>query len=471
MLGAVIGVALGLMAIALGLAGIATLVQFLNAVLSFSSDHEAIRNIGLAVVAILGAPFVVWRAAVAQKQADTGEQSHITDQINKAVSGLGAEKTADRIGRPVKMYIGKSRKVTHLVDDPDVFEMKPRSLERARYRDQTLLDNHKGEDEVFDGMHIEVETWPDEQTEIEWQSIPLRVDEGAAIASYGDWAVFSETAPNIEVRLGAIYALERICQDIPRDHIRIMEILTAYIRENAPAINLNPAEDPFQYPRPRTDIQAALDVVGRRGAELIALEHSQNYRLDLRDTDLSRANFAGGCFDGALLVGCRLEAANLRKASFRGARLQGALLNCADFYHTDLCGALLDHVTINRDRRGGASISLARDLRGLSIAGADIASVHYLEIGDTRNPTFGTKDTVLSHELSQKYDAISDDLRRYIGIRAGRSIQDEHDVVERVKASEFLGWSPYRSEDLTTDPLRSKLWDTLGLTGFPFVDE
>ena len=42
-----------------------------------------------------------------------------------------------------------------------------------------------------------------------------------------------ETVPNLEVRNGAILALERISEDTPDYHIQIMEILTAYIRENA----------------------------------------------------------------------------------------------------------------------------------------------------------------------------------------------------------------------------------------------
>ena len=48
------------------------------------------------------------------------------------------------------------------------------------------------------------------------------------------------SVPNIEVRIGAILSLERIAQDSTtydkgRDHVRVMEILCAYIRENAPA--------------------------------------------------------------------------------------------------------------------------------------------------------------------------------------------------------------------------------------------
>lgn len=35
-------------------------------------------------------------------------------------------------------------------------------------------------------------------------------------------------------RLGGIYALERIARDSLKDHWTIMEVLTAYVRENAP---------------------------------------------------------------------------------------------------------------------------------------------------------------------------------------------------------------------------------------------
>ena len=52
----------------------------------------------------------------------------------------------------------------------------------------------------------------------------------------------ANTEPNLEVRLGALYALERIAQDSERDHIPIMETLCAYIRENAKH------RDPVDYP-------------------------------------------------------------------------------------------------------------------------------------------------------------------------------------------------------------------------------
>ncbi|WP_062294251.1 hypothetical protein [Nostoc piscinale] len=36
------------------------------------------------------------------------------------------------------------------------------------------------------------------------------------------------------MRLGAIYTLERIAKDSAKDHWTIMEVLTAFVRENAP---------------------------------------------------------------------------------------------------------------------------------------------------------------------------------------------------------------------------------------------
>ena len=53
-------------------------------------------------------------------------------------------------------------------------------------------------------------------------------------------ALNADNKPNVEVRLGAIYALERIAFDSPRDQWTIMEVLTAYVRQNAPV----PAREP-----------------------------------------------------------------------------------------------------------------------------------------------------------------------------------------------------------------------------------
>lgn len=76
----------------------------------------------------------------------------------------------------------------------------------------------------------------------------------------------------MEVRLGAIYALERIARDSSYDHPQIFEVLTAYVRER---VTLKPETSrprdlvAITLPRPAPDIQAVLTVIGRRNLGLV----------------------------------------------------------------------------------------------------------------------------------------------------------------------------------------------------------
>lgn len=66
-------------------------------------------------------------------------------------------------------------------------------------------------------------------------------------------AELGEGRPNVEVRLGGIYALNRIANDWPKDYWPIAELLTAYVRHNAP---WRPGQPARSEGTPRTDIQA-----------------------------------------------------------------------------------------------------------------------------------------------------------------------------------------------------------------------
>src|SRR5215213_5811411 len=47
-------------------------------------------------------------------------------------------------------------------------------------------------------------------------------------------ATHGDNSKNLELRLGGIYALERISRESEGDHWSIMEVLTAYVRHHAP---------------------------------------------------------------------------------------------------------------------------------------------------------------------------------------------------------------------------------------------
>ena len=179
---------------------------------------------GALIVAVLGAPFLIWGTIIKHRTLSAQMDGQITDRISKAVEQLGAEKTVKEAG------------------------------------------------------------------------------EGGATVE--------RTRPNIEVRIGAILSLERIAQDSTthdhgRDHVRVMEILCAYLRENAPAsgakdhdygewqpLKDDPTDDERAaheamrkerfgsdgepglidkwaktLPPPRADIAIALLVIGRRSAD------------------------------------------------------------------------------------------------------------------------------------------------------------------------------------------------------------
>jgi len=373
-LGALWG-ALLLVSVAAGIAGALALV---------ANPGAGGLGLGALLVALLGAPFLIWGTAIRQTTLDYQREGHITDRIAKAVEQLGAEKT---VKVPVK---------------------KGKTAERSE--------------------------------------------------------------PNIEVRLGAILSLERIAQDSTRldngrDHVRVMEILCAYIRENsnarAPRDFPLPDWEPLKedatveernahlawrgarfggwvddvgviqpsirdwaetLPEPRADVQLALDVIGRRSADQRAVEAAwpdppgagaewvfdrafprlpeepgedplprddlaafrtglgvwkralrayHGYRLDLRGANLQRADMSGRCFAGALLQGARMEGAGLRRARMEGADLRRARMEGAN-----LEGARMEAADLRRARMEGAGLRRARmeaaDLEGARMEGADL---------------------------------------------------------------------------------------------------
>ncbi|WP_299838813.1 pentapeptide repeat-containing protein [uncultured Paracoccus sp.] len=80
------------------------------------------------------------------------------------------------------------------------------------------------------------------------------------------------TEPNLEVRIGGLLSLERIAQDSVaydkgRDHVRVMEIICAYIRNNAPA-NIAKKFPLGEWSRPLVDADGETLAVYQKYAEL-----------------------------------------------------------------------------------------------------------------------------------------------------------------------------------------------------------
>ncbi len=131
----------------------------------------------------------------------------------------------------------------------------------------------------------------------------------------------------LEVRLGGIYALERIARDSPNDQTAVTEVLATYIREHATWNKQEAAPT-----RLRSDIQAILTVLGRR-----TWVSGEDESLDLHATALATAYLPFARLQRAFLY-----EADLRGAMLYNADLRGAWLWKAHLHNTILEGAHLE---------------------------------------------------------------------------------------------------------------------------------
>jgi pentapeptide repeat protein len=181
---------------------------------------------------------------------------------------------------------------------------------------------------------------------------------------------------SLDVRLGGIYALERIAQESKRDHWPIMEVLTAFIREGAPRIPTQSGEVKLSgftqdRTRPVADVQAALTVLGRRKRQ----HEAEGQRLALQRTDLKGADLKSAHLEDASFVGAHMESANLGGAHMEGAILRGAHLERAYLGGAHLERAYLGGAHLERAQLTEAHMESA-NLGGAHLEGANLRDAH-----------------------------------------------------------------------------------------------
>ncbi len=298
----------GFVLVALFSVGVSLIYKLVERVWSGTADTVPAASAALtAIAAVFGAVFLTWRTVVAhwqarasQEQASVARESHYTTLFTKAVEQLGTTR--------------------------EVVETS------------TIIGSSSG-------------------------PVP-RIENK------------TRTEPNIEVRLGAIYALERIAHDSERDHWPIMEVLCAYVRKNAGDGESIPEHFDFNEDNeeleaeiianderaaisdrlksirgwvanldfPRSDIQAALTVIGRRSEGRRAWEAQRagdpsspgDYRLDFRNANLQKADIQGLFFERANFRGAKLDGALVRRCHLADAILNAAQIANANFEHADI---------------------------------------------------------------------------------------------------------------------------------------
>ena len=246
--------------------------------------------------------------------------------------------------------------------------------------------------------------------------------------------------PALDVRLGGLYSLERLAQESPEDHVPIVEILAAFVREHAPwpprvgaqsgdghklapaASHSAPSPAPAMASGAGTPGAAASDPGGTTPAPLTpagmapagvappgpahssangiparsrpttdvqaavtilgrrTLAYDSGAPISLPHTLLSGSTLTGGNFERAVFSGTNLEGADLFKANLAAADLEGANLKDAGLLLANLNEAVLWAANIEGARLYGANLEGAA-LKGANLRGAGLTGANLKDAG------------------------------------------------------------------------------------------
>jgi hypothetical protein len=219
---------------------------------------------------------------------------------------------------------------------------------------------------VFTALNFNLLRRNSEQTD-QWQRRTYELTEQGQVTDRYTKAIEQLGSEKLDVRIGGIYALERVARDSARDHPTVMEVLTAFIREHSQE-QWPPSDHPVsrgQERSTRPDVQAALTVVARR-------DPAPDFgSIDLTGAVLRRADLVGANLTGPLVRGTIHSGAKAVAADLDGKVRFGAKLAGADLSDANLTGALLTCANLS-----GANLAGAH-LRGADLSDVDLSDARW----------------------------------------------------------------------------------------------
>lgn len=181
---------------------------------------------------------------------------------------------------------------------------------------------------------------------------------------------------NVDVRIGGIYAMERIGRNSASDRYTVQFVLGAFVRNHAPWHVGTP--DGPEHPTPAIeqrptlrlvapDVQTAVAVLARRRPAPDPLPPNPFggrlflSRVDLRGLEIYRGQ----------LVNTHLQFTNLAGSQLRGTQLDRSVLTSADLRECQLDGVSLVDADLSHAFLSGANLRGA-DLRRATLYGTDL---------------------------------------------------------------------------------------------------
>ncbi|MFF5447045.1 pentapeptide repeat-containing protein [Streptomyces sp. NPDC012888] len=240
----------------------------------------------------------------------------------------------------------------------------------------------------------------------------LRISEQGQITSRFNAAIGNLGSQSLDIRLGGIYALQRIMEDSARDHPAVVSVLGAFAQEHSGSSTESlkePLGDELHDWAPKRDIWAAIATLARRNPDRdagafidlsntdlrglkvpgeaairlpgVGLNDADLREAELPGADLRNANLDSAHLDRAWLEKADLQGANLARASFRSATLENANLRgvertCGGFLISRDGRKRLDCIDLDAAVLDGADLRNAKlsdvNLRDATLTGADL---------------------------------------------------------------------------------------------------
>ena len=171
---------------------------------------------------------------------------------------------------------------------------------------------------------------------------------------------------SVSVRLGGIYALHHIAQEVDDYRERVFEILCAHIRDTTRQDGYKPQTIPIigknsaWFSRPSIEIQSILKLLFRKlpwnrayegfyaNLDYAYLTEADFSILNIQSASFTSANLQGAFFFGSDLQKASFLNANLRGAFFHDAKLKGTRFWNTDLQDTNLAGTNLQEADLTR---------------------------------------------------------------------------------------------------------------------------
>ena len=176
----------------------------------------------------------------------------------------------------------------------------------------------------------------------------------------------------LSVRLGGIYALQRLAEEYPEEyHVQIMRLFCVFASFPTEDKKLMVGTEQL-----RKDVQAVMDVIKIRNPSSIALERNSQFTMDLANAPLQYGRLTDAKLDHAILFQADLSNARLEEANLSNAELSNGNLANAWLWRANLTNAKLEGANLSNAKLGWANLSNAKlGMANLSSARLELANL------------------------------------------------------------------------------------------------